>query len=112
MREHYLWKEIQRNKELRKLEQEGFERGEKRGKKLTVHMHEVWKSFQKQYIDLENAYQQIVNKQTYPYDSFSKLEQADVDYFKKCIADLRNVAGCLFLKMRDLKAIQELAEII
>lgn len=110
MREHYLWKELARNKKLKQLENDGFHRGEKQGKTINVRLPEMWKSFRKQCDDLKGAYEEVLEKQTYPYGSFSQLTQADIDHLMQCVADVRNVAGCFFLKLKDWEVIQSLAK--
>jgi len=84
-----LWIKIESCRDLKLLEIRGFIRGEEKGKTIDVPLEKVFQSLKKQWEDLETTY--------FKYGSFypSKL--------KKCIADLRNVAGCLFLKLLELE---------
>ena len=80
-----LWIKIESCKDLKLLEIRGFIRGEEKGKTMDVPLERVFQSLQKQWKDLENAFYCC----------------SDNNELKKCIADLRNVAGCLFLKLLE-----------
>jgi len=82
-----LWIKIESCKDLKLLEIRGFIRGERKGKTMNVPPVIVFESLQKQWKDLENAFYCC----------------SDNNELKKCIADLRNVAGCLFLKLLELE---------
>lgn len=80
----YIWGEIYQNEELIKLEKQGFIHGEKQGKTMNVTTHDLHKSLLKQWRDYIKAY-----------------NSENVDDIKITLADLRNVAGCLFLKLQE-----------
>lgn len=75
---------ISENKELKKLEIEGFVRGCEQGKTMNVAFSVVAKSLRKQWNDWVKV-------------RFS----SDPEKMKRALADLRNVAGCLFLKLQE-----------
>ena len=73
------------NKELKALEIEGFVRGLRKGKTMNVTLDKiVLESLHKQYLDFLKAY-----------------GSQDKDEMKRTLADLRNVAGCVFLKILE-----------
>jgi len=80
---HKLWKTIRNNKKLQALEKRGFTRGKRKGKTMNVSVGELYGSLAKQWRDLANTY----------------LYGDNVGHVRRCLADLRNVAGCLFLKL-------------
>jgi hypothetical protein len=73
---------IHGNKQLQELEKAGFLRGIKRRKTMNVSLKEIEDSLDKQYHDFLKAYG----------DNDKKM-------MLRCLADLRNVAGCVFLKL-------------
>ncbi len=77
-----LWRQISENWDLEQLEKEGLWRGEARGKKPDVPVEELQDALGKQYRDFMRA-----------YGIFDESEM------KRCLADLRMVAGILFLKL-------------
>ena len=79
-----LWYEVDGNDELSRLERDGFVRGEKRGKIMDVPLAILYASLRKQYKDWLVA-----------YDNKNILEM------KTTLADLRNVAGIIFLKLNE-----------
>jgi len=82
-----LHRKISENEELIGLEMNGFIEGEKRGKTMDVSLEELARSLEKQYRDWRKAY---YNKQ---------LWKDGVYQMKKTLADLINVAGCVFIKI-------------
>jgi len=82
-----LYDSIQKNGELQTLEIEGFQRGVKRKKTLDMTLDVLFESLGKQYRDFARAYRIY-----------------DREDMKRCLADLRNVAGCFFLKLIEKKA--------
>lgn len=83
MKKHDLWEEIRNNEKLQVLEKQGFKRGKRKGKTMDVPLGAIYGGLEKQWRDLMNAY----------------LCCDNVGKVMRCIADLRNVAGCLFLKL-------------
>lgn len=77
-----LWEQIRENVCLEELEKDGLCRGEQRGKKPDVPVEVLQDALGKQYRDFMRA-----------YGVFDENER------KRCLADLRNVAGILFLKL-------------
>jgi hypothetical protein len=75
---------IHENKRLENFEKQGFLRGVKKKKTMNVDIFVLFDSLGKQYRDLVRAYG--IN---------------DKEDMKRCLADLRNVAGCLFLKVEE-----------
>lgn len=95
-----MWSKITMNGELTCLEQEGFERGEKRGKTMDVDWLEAWQSLKKQMEDLRHAINVGLIKAP-------KQGLYNFDEIKRAIADVRNVAGCLFLKIQEIEKARE-----
>ena len=79
-----LYNKISSDKELRDLEIEGFVRGAKKGKSMDVSLKELMQSLRKQYLDWLEAY-----------------NSKKIPDMKRTIADLRNDAGCVFLKLKE-----------
>lgn len=79
-----IYNRINANVELETLEMKGFIEGEKKGKTMDVTLAELVDSLVKQKEDFQEAYE---NKQ--------------ISAMKKALADLRNVAGCVFLKLLE-----------
>ena len=75
-----LLEAINKNIELQGLELAGFVRGNIRGKTMNVPLSTVWMSLMKQVADVGQA-----------------LGDNNMIALKKALADLRNVAGCMFL---------------
>jgi hypothetical protein len=80
----FLYNSIQGNGELQTLEIQGFVRGAIRKKTLDVDINVIFESVGKQYRDFVRAYG----------DNNSEA-------MKRCLADLRNVAGCFFIKLTE-----------
>jgi hypothetical protein len=78
---------------LQNLEINGFIRGENKGKTMDVPLPVIFGSLQKQWKDLEESYLRSALK--------THLRRKDGEDLKRRIADLRNVAGCLFLKLEE-----------
>lgn len=78
-----IWEKIQKNEKLKELELAGFRRGDRKGKTMDVPLSEMFGSLSKQWKDLHDAY----------------YLGLDTGTLMKHIANLRNVAGCLFLKI-------------
>jgi hypothetical protein len=89
----YILQQIQTNSELIEREMGGLVEGERRGKKPTVSIDELVMALQKQFRDLQQDY--------------ALFDPCWVGRAKKSLADIRNVAGILFLaldgKVPDLK---------
>lgn len=80
-----LWNQITENVHLEELEKEGLCRREQRGKKPDVDVAVLCDSLGKQYRDFVRAY-----------------GISDRQEMKRCLADLRNVAGIMFLKLEEV----------
>lgn len=74
---------------LKRFETEGFIRGSKKGKTMEVPLANLVESLEKQVMDFQQAY----------YAYLINQDQENVDDFKQKIADIRNLAGCVFLKL-------------
>jgi len=85
-----LWQQIRKNEELKNLEMEGFGIGSLKGKTMNVSLNELMKSLRKQYLDVFEAY-----------------AKNDKEAIKRCLADLRNLAGCCFLNIQQENARNE-----
>ena len=80
-----IYNAIQASKELDDLEIQGFIRGDEKGKTMDVPLQALFVSLAKQYNDWVDAYDtRIISK------------------MKRSIADIRNVAGCVFLKLMEV----------
>ena len=77
------------NRELFAYELRGLLRGEERGKTMDVPLMTVLHSLEKQEKDLAET---ILN---------FYAKQADAADLKKCLADIRNVAGLCFIKLQE-----------
>jgi hypothetical protein len=84
-----LHERILKNKELKAFEFSGFLRGEMRGKTMDVPLVEVVDSLRKQYKDFDYAWSFYVTM------GGGKSREG----LKRALADIRNNAGCLFLKL-------------
>ena len=112
MWEGSLYSKIFANGELIDLERQGFERG--RGKTMDVDWLVVSLSLKKQMADLEYAINVGQGASTFSssrttLDSVAIIKNApsqglyNLDEIKRAIADVRNVAGCLFLKIQEIE---------
>ena len=81
-----LHKRIRQNRELQQFEIKGFLRGAEKGKTMNVTFEQLVQSLTKQYDD-------FIHQLVYYYTS----APTDLESLKQKIADVRNVAGCLFL---------------
>lgn len=88
-----LHKRIRGDQELARLELEGFERGERKGKTLNVTLGTTMAGLDQQYMDLRGAY----------LDFITHRRSVDIQEMKRCIADLRNQGGCVFLKIQEIE---------
>lgn len=79
-----LWKKIHEDHELEELEKEGFHRGSLKGKTMDKPIGPIVDSLKKQWRDFLTAW----------YEN-------DDEKIKRSLADLRNVAGCVFLKLKE-----------
>jgi len=79
-----IYNTIQASKELEELEIKGFLQGEQRGKTMDVTLKTMFESLKKQYRDWVKAY-----------------NSKQISEMKKSVADVRNVAGCIFLKLLE-----------
>jgi len=80
-----LWNKIRNNEMLQVREREGFKRGEARGKHMD---YAAWTIFEISLVKQWN-------------DLFKAMCTGKASDKMRCIADLRNVAGCLFLKVEE-----------
>jgi len=76
--------------ELKELEIQGFVRGLKRGKTMDVPLEVFFKSLEKQYKDWVRAFNIKPEKTKHK-----------IPAMKKSLADLRNVAGITFMKLKE-----------
>lgn len=84
MKEYDVYDKIIHDPDLRVFELKGFARGKQRGKTMSVSLYRMVKSLRKQMEDFAVAY---VNN--------------DLEDMKQCLADIRNVAGCVFVKLKE-----------
>ncbi len=92
---HKLLEQIRDSKELLDLEEQGFRRGDEKGKTMDVLFNEIKESLYLQEGQLIGAIARM---------DYGKRGNDDV---KRKIADLRNVAGCLFLKLAEEESKRE-----
>ena len=85
-----LWEKYSENPELKELEIQGLLRGLEKGKTMDVPLEVCFKSLEKQYKDWVRAFN-------------IKPEKAKhkIPAMKKSLADLRNVAGIIFMKLKE-----------
>lgn len=83
-----LLKTINDNDELSSLELDGFIRGIRKGKTLNVNLDMLTHSLRKQMGDYESKRIDYI------------LGKATIDDLKRCLADIRNVAGCIFITLK------------
>lgn len=88
-----LWLIVQSCEELLRYENEGFRKGEAKGKTMNVSLDDLLGSVHKQYDDFLNAYHAYRKKPT----SFNASD------LKQTIADLRNVSALVFLKLKAIE---------
>jgi len=81
------------NDELNRLELGGFVRGFNKGKTMHVTFKDLFNEVHKQYIDWVGA-----------YGDSQDMTASDIAELKRTLADLRNVAGCAFLKLQEIDA--------
>ena len=79
-----FWSSYSKNPELIELEKQGVLRGFKREKTMDVPLHVLFASLEKQHRDWLIAY-----------------GGANISEMKKTLADIRNVAGIIFLKLNE-----------
>ena len=91
---HKILQQIRDNAELTRLENDGFIRGDAKGKTMDngdmpilMKEAELYKALQKQFRELETAYTTVAKGE-----------------LRRRIADVRNNAGCLFLKIEEERA--------
>ena len=90
-----LRKRITHNGKLRTFEILGFLRGEQKGKTMNVDPYALMEGVRKQMLDLEARWA------TYYVTIMPSLKEKHLEEVEKAIADLRNNAGCLFLKLEE-----------
>ena len=88
-----LLKAITDNDELSSLELEGFIRREEKGKTIGVSLDTLRHSLRKQQADYDSTWIDFI------------LGNATIADLKRCIADIRNVAGCIFLVLDSKKRV-------
>lgn len=86
-----LLRKINENDELRSLELDGFIRGIRKGKTMDVDLSRLRYSLRKQMGDYESKWIDHI------------LGEATKDDLKRYVADIRNVAGIIFLKLCEKK---------
>ena len=91
-----LHRAIMDNVELRAYELRGLLRGEEDGKTMNVPLSTVLHSLEKQEKDLAEAILKFY------------VKQVDAASLKKCLADIRNVAGLCFLKLQEEEGVKPL----
>lgn len=87
-----LYRQIEECAELIALKEEGFMEGYDKGKTMDVSVGELQKSLGKQWDDFKAAYYRF---------TITRCKR-NPKQLKKDIANLINVAGCLFLKLQEL----------
>jgi len=80
------------NSELQNLEMKGFLRGSDKGKTMNVPLSTLMRGLGKQYADFHIAYINFLKE---------KKTRESTRELKRSIADVRNAAGCVFLKLGD-----------
>jgi len=93
------------NPELLELEIEGFLRGKSRGKTMNVSINDVYDGLDKQIMDFRlkwNEFQRHRLREKQKLIS-PKSSLSDIPALKRYLADLRNIAGCMFLKLQELE---------
>jgi hypothetical protein len=93
---HKLLEQIRSDPDLLQLEELGFRRGDERGKTMDVGLDDLYHSLQKQMDDVQETYRDF---DIYKHPEARKIVHGQV---LKSLADLRNVAGCLFLKLVEV----------
>ena len=88
-----IYNKVVGNRQLKQLEIEGFVRGERNGKTVEVALEVLVESLSKQWKDFEDAWEHHRHWKNAP------------DLMKVKLADLRNNAGCVFLKVIKEEAI-------
>ena len=91
------WEELKKavddNAELKEMQDIGWKKGASKGKSMAVHYVTMMLALEKQMKDLQ-----------YLFDVYAMEEKIPLIIdIRQAIADVRNVAGCLFLKMQDLE---------
>lgn len=103
------------NDELRAFELSGFITGAEKGKTMNVSINEVVESYEKQAIDFMLCWNEYLRtrlrekQKLIPKGSSSK----SLSRLKRCLADVRNLAGCVFLKIQEMERqkVQEMEQI-
>jgi len=80
---------IRVNEALLEYELRGFLRGDEKGKTLNVSLDVLKNSLNQQHTQFESTYIDYV---------LGKKSRGDL---MRCVADVRNVAGCIFLKLQE-----------
>lgn len=106
---HKLLQQIRDNKELLELEEVGFQGGDEKGKTMDVPFYVMVPSLEKQIEDFYKSYTDWLV--SYRLRNLHKTEreklQSKKDDMKRTLADLRNVTGCLFLKLTEEESKRE-----
>lgn len=87
-----LWKKYSENPELKDLEIQGLLRGFERGKIMDVPLEVVIDSLKKQWDDFLATWT--------GYKNLPKTKTT-IEDLKRALADLRNVAGIIFIKLKE-----------
>jgi len=82
-----IYHDLENCTELHRLEADGFIRGTEKGKTMNVPLWDLEESLRKQYRDWIKA-----------------SVDGNVHEMKRTLADLRNLAGCVFLKIQEKEA--------
>jgi len=93
------------NPELLELEIKGFLRGKRRGKTMKVSIDDIYLSLEKQIIDLKLVWHEYIRSRLKGKQKLVRPNKylLNIIPMKKCLADIRNVAGCMFLKLQELE---------
>ena len=93
-----LWLKVVCNIDLVNLEKAGFIHGVEKGKTMDANLETVYESLIKQVTDLDKVFIKMLFLEEQPTVSPEEIYE-----IKQCIADIRNVAGCLFLKVAEFE---------
>lgn len=94
-----LWIQIRDNEELKFLEMAGFMKGSNEGKTVNVPPKEVIKSLNKQIEDYETACFNFTIAEE--IGDFKLTKSNTILSLKRALANLRNNAACLFMKLQE-----------
>ena len=93
-----LWLKVTCNIDLVNLEKAGFIHGVEKGKVMDTNIETIYESLVKQMTDLDKVFIKMLFLEGQP-----TISPEEIYEIKQCIADIRNVAGCLFLKVAEFE---------